>query len=41
MAIEGIMSIQAGDNPRTVEEKLSGYLNPAERAERATAGAEA
>jgi len=31
MVIEGIMSIQAGDNPRTLEGKLLSYLTPAER----------
>lgn len=39
--LEGIMSIQAGDNPRVVEEKLQGFLSPAERAARAQAGVEA
>lgn len=29
--IAGIMSIQAGDNPQIVEEKLKGYLSPATR----------
>ncbi|MCM1992656.1 motility protein A [Oceanirhabdus seepicola] len=31
MMIEGILAIQSGVNPRIVEEKLSGYLSPAER----------
>ena len=31
MVIEGIMSIQSGDNPRVVEEKLKSYLLPAQR----------
>lgn len=31
LVIEGLMSIQAGDNPRIVREKLEGFLNPAER----------
>jgi chemotaxis protein MotA len=31
MIIEGIVSIQAGDNPRVVEEKLRTFLTPAER----------
>ena len=31
MMIEGILSIQAGDNPRVVEEKLKTFLDPAER----------
>lgn len=30
--IEGTLSIQSGDNPRIVKEKLSSYLAPAERA---------
>jgi chemotaxis protein MotA len=29
--IEGILSIQAGDNPRLLEEKLTAFLDPAER----------
>jgi chemotaxis protein MotA len=32
MIIEGVISIQAGDNPRVVEEKLRTFLDPAERA---------
>lgn len=31
MILEGIMSIQAGDNPRTLEGKLLSFLPPAER----------
>ena len=31
MIIEGIMSIQAGDNPRTLEAKLFSFLPPSER----------
>jgi chemotaxis protein MotA len=31
MMIEGILSIQAGDNPRIVEEKLKTFLDPGER----------
>lgn len=27
MIIEGVLSIQAGQNPRTIEQKLSGYLD--------------
>jgi chemotaxis protein MotA len=30
--IEGTLSIQSGDNPRIVKEKLSSYLAPSERA---------
>jgi chemotaxis protein MotA len=31
MAIEGVLSIQAGDNPRILGMKLLTYLNPADR----------
>lgn len=31
VTIEGIMSIQAGDNPRVVEEKLKAFLSPKSR----------
>ncbi len=31
MTVEGILSIQAGDNPRLVSEKLMSYVPPAER----------
>jgi chemotaxis protein MotA len=31
MTLEGILSIQAGDNPRLVSEKLMSYLPPADR----------
>jgi chemotaxis protein MotA len=31
MTLEGILSIQAGDNPRLVAEKLMSYLPPIER----------
>jgi len=31
MIMEGILSIQAGDNPRIVKEKLQGFLAPADR----------
>jgi chemotaxis protein MotA len=31
MTLEGILSIQAGDNPRLVADKLMSYLPPAER----------
>ena len=36
IAMEGLLAIQAGDNPRVVKDKLLGYLPPAER-EAATA----
>ena len=29
--IEGILSIQAGENPRVIEEKLKSFLSPADR----------
>ena len=29
--IEGLLSIQAGENPRVIEEKLKSFLSPAER----------
>jgi chemotaxis protein MotA len=32
MMIEGILAVQAGDNPRLVFEKLEGFLAPSERA---------
>jgi chemotaxis protein MotA len=32
LVIEGILSIQAGDNPRVVQEKLSTFVAPAARA---------
>ena len=31
MTLEGILSIQAGDNPRLVADKLMSYLPPTER----------
>ena len=31
MAVEGLLSIQAGENPRVIEEKLKSFLSPAER----------
>lgn len=31
MILEGILSIQAGDNPRIVREKLESFLAPGER----------
>ncbi|HEV2998682.1 MAG TPA: flagellar motor protein [Solirubrobacteraceae bacterium] len=38
MTLEGILSIQAGDNPRLVGDKLMSYLPPAERASEEDAG---
>jgi chemotaxis protein MotA len=31
MTLEGILSLQAGDNPRLVADKLMSYLPPADR----------
>ncbi len=31
LMLEGIVSIQSGDNPNIVEEKLKIYLSPAQR----------
>jgi chemotaxis protein MotA len=39
MTLEGILSIQAGDNPRLVADKLMSYLPPTERADEDDAGA--
>ncbi|MEA2665710.1 MAG: chemotaxis protein MotA, partial [Candidatus Eremiobacteraeota bacterium] len=36
--IEGILSIQAGDNPRLLEEKLHAFLDPEERETEVEAG---
>lgn len=42
MILEGILSIQSGENPRIVREKLVSFLSPAEQASRGlAAGAEA
>jgi chemotaxis protein MotA len=30
--VEGLLSIQAGENPRVIEEKLKSFLSPARRA---------
>lgn len=32
IAIEGILSIQSGDNPRVVEQKLKAFISPGQRA---------
>lgn len=36
--IEGILSIQAGDNPRLLEERLQAFIDPAEREEEVEEG---
>jgi chemotaxis protein MotA len=33
LSIEGILSLQAGDNPKVLEEKLKSFLSPGQRAE--------
>lgn len=38
--IEGLLSIQAGENPRVIEEKLKSFLAPKERATESEEGAE-
>ena len=38
IVIQGILAIQAGDNPRIVESKLLSFLSPKERAGMAAAG---
>lgn len=40
LTMEGILSIQAGDNPRVIAEKLSAYVPPAERPASEDAAAE-
>ena len=32
ITVEGLLSIQAGENPRVIEEKLKSFLAPADRA---------
>ena len=39
--IEGLLSIQAGENPRVIEEKLKSFLTPAQKAEMEEGGGEA
>jgi chemotaxis protein MotA len=41
MLLEGILSLQAGENPRIIKEKLSTFLSPAERKHAEGAGAQA
>ena len=38
--IEGLLSIQAGENPRVIEEKLKSFLAPSERPTGEDAGGE-
>lgn len=37
--IEGLLSIQAGENPRVIEEKLKSFLSPKERPSQEESGA--
>jgi chemotaxis protein MotA len=39
--IEGLLSIQAGENPRVIEEKLKSFLAPNERSTSEEGAAEA
>ena len=39
--IEGLLSIQAGENPRVIEEKLKSFLTPSEKASMEQEGGEA
>jgi chemotaxis protein MotA len=32
LTLDGILAVQAGDNPRVVAEKLNSYIAPTERA---------
>lgn len=38
MMLEGILAVQAGDNPRIIKEKLEGFLSPSVRRRRAAMG---
>jgi chemotaxis protein MotA len=38
--VEGILSIQAGENPRIVREKLESFLSPKLRGQEAKSGGE-
>jgi len=38
--VEGMLSIQAGENPRIIEEKLKSFLSPALRTASPDAGGE-
>ncbi len=40
LVIEGVLSIQAGDNPKALEEKLKTFLPPSERSDLGEKGAE-
>jgi chemotaxis protein MotA len=38
--VEGILSIQAGENPRVIEEKLKTFIAPVEREKMGESGAQ-
>lgn len=40
ITIEGLLSIQAGENPRVIEEKLKSFMSPAERVSNSDDGGE-
>ncbi len=41
LAVEGVLAVQAGDNPRVVREKLEAFLSPAQRRDPEAAGGSA
>ena len=41
IVVEGLLSIQAGENPRVIEEKLKSFIDPAARESLTTGGGEA
>ena len=41
MVVEGLLSIQAGENPRVIEEKLKSFIDPAARESLSSGGGEA
>ena len=40
IVVEGLLSIQAGENPRVIEEKLKSFINPAARENLSSGGGE-
>ena len=40
ITIEGLLSIQAGENPRVIEEKLKSFLSPKDRGSSGEEGGE-
>ena len=38
--IEGLLSIQAGENPRVIEEKLKSFMSPSDRVSATDEGGE-